>query len=294
MYLLPSASRAFSAHKIQLSQNKHKTSKEQTQHNATQTMLNIQNQNIPLHNTIEFAKTRPQYPIIIAPFEEKQQLPLGFKPSKYAVICARGNAVKSHPGNIRFTQLVEDSLKNYADASSKLEKSIIVSSIIDSIRRDAPEGAFVKKEKGIWYEVGDHHAREKCGQRLRDLLSSKYASSSAAKKKRRRADETDLLNKLGEVIVTSGHDLPGRIAQLTARNGAEPTDDELQAIFNQANMNLLKNIKAKKLCVEQSDDSFGSLSTTTSPKKKRKFEYSDDGSCSSSSFDPLPFNYDSV
>lgn len=256
-------------------------------------MLTLQIHNTPLRTVSEYAKTKPQYPVINA-FEEKQELPQGFQPSEHAVLCARGNAVKNHPGNIRFLQLINENLQNYKEASSKLEKSLIVSSIIDSIRRDAPEGAFVKQERGVWYEVGDHHAREKCGQRLRDLLSSKYSSASASKKRRRRNDETAMMSKLDEVIVSNGLNLPGRIEELTSKKGGEPTDEELQEIFNKANMELLQTIKEQNLCAESSTTSIATSTTTSSNKKnKRKFEPSDDDS-SSSSFDPIPFNYSAV
>ena len=70
-----------------------------------------------------------------------------------------------HPGNVAFRTYIENSIETYAEATTKLEKSIVVSKIVEAIRSASPEGGFVKKENGRWYEVGDHMAREKVGQR---------------------------------------------------------------------------------------------------------------------------------
>ena len=61
--------------------------------------------------------------------------------------------------------MIEANLEKYSLASTKIEKSLIVSGIVDAVRESSPDGGFVKEERGLWYEVGDHIAREKCGQR---------------------------------------------------------------------------------------------------------------------------------
>jgi hypothetical protein len=68
-------------------------------------------------------------------------------------------------GNIQYRLNVERTLEQYSAASTKLEKSQIVSGIVDSIRESSRYGGFVKEEDGRWFEVGDHIAREKVGQR---------------------------------------------------------------------------------------------------------------------------------
>ena len=82
-------------------------------------------------------------------------------PGHMDVICARGKHALEHPGNKRFRALISARLEEYAKATSKMEKSRIVTSIIDAVR---PEGSFVKEKAGKWFEVGDHVAREKIGQ----------------------------------------------------------------------------------------------------------------------------------
>ncbi|CAB9506441.1 Nitrilase family, member 2 [Seminavis robusta] len=264
-------------------------------------MLTIQNPNTRIHTFAsgDINMNTPRTPFIMPSSEGRRLLKDGFQPSDNDCICARGNAVKSHPGNLRFLQLVDENLQKYAEASSKLEKSLIVSAIIEDIRMSSPEGGFVKCEKGRWYEVGDHHAREKVGQRLRDQLSSRYSSSSAAKKRRRRADEATMMNKLDDIVVGfEGQSLADRVQKLTdaaavAQSGEDPDDEELQRIFNQANWELLQRIKDQNLCGDNDtnkespnknkqknkrtmdDESVSSINSSSSRRSKRKLDDSD-------------------
>ena len=191
-----------------------------------------------------------------------KRLPLDFRPTYLDVLCSRGNAVKSHPGNKRFVQLVSDHQQKYATAGSKLEKSLIVSSIIDMIREASPEGGFVKLIDGIWWEVGDNLAREKTGQALRDRLHGKYSSSSKAKKRRRRANEADLASKVEDIVAkANGSSLTVRIKELST--DTNPTSDaDFQRIFNLANSELLARIKeesSRKGTGNMNNDSINSM-----------------------------------
>jgi hypothetical protein len=90
--------------------------------------------------------------------------------------------------------MINESLKVYSNAKSKLEKTRIVSHIIESIRARSPSGGFIRQdENGQWYEVGDHMAREKVGQSFRDLLHGRYKSSTKAKRCRRRRQNEQLV-----------------------------------------------------------------------------------------------------
>lgn len=138
---------------------------------------------------------------------ERKKLPKNFSPGKYDVICARGKVATTHSGNIIFRQLIQKYKSEYAQAKSKLEKSIIVSKVVDSVRDNSPDGGFVKKVCDQWYEVGDSVAREKIGQCLRDQLHSKYKSSTRAKKGRRQELREQRKQQLQEEKKTSqGYD----------------------------------------------------------------------------------------
>ena len=96
--------------------------------------------------------------------EAMRPLEEGFEPGPHDVICGRGRAPKQHEGNLRYKRIIEANLPRYQQATCKLDKTMIVSWIVDAVRRASPYGGFVRKEGDRWYEVGDHIAREKTGQ----------------------------------------------------------------------------------------------------------------------------------
>lgn len=68
-----------------------------------------------------------------------------------------GKGCFNHEGNKKYRKSVEFFLERYSNAKSKVDKSVIVSAIIDTVRSRADGGGFVKKDvsTGHWYEVGD-------------------------------------------------------------------------------------------------------------------------------------------
>ncbi len=125
-------------------------------------------------------------------FEPMTPLASNFEPGPYDVICSRGSLPKKHPGNIWFVGLVEQNCERYIRAEGKMAKSIIVSEILDIVRKNSPAGGFVKMDDdGQWCETGDHLAREKIGQCFRDRLHTRYSSSSKAKLEKRRNSKCD-------------------------------------------------------------------------------------------------------
>ena len=117
---------------------------------------------------------------------ERKPLAPDFVPGPYDVICARGAAAANSPGNLRFRKLIQEILPEYSKATSKLEKGLLVSRVVDGVRDMTPNGGFIKKIGNRWYEVGDAACREKIGQCIRDQLHTKYKSSTKAKKPRRK------------------------------------------------------------------------------------------------------------
>ncbi|KAL7565392.1 hypothetical protein ACA910_003586 [Epithemia clementina (nom. ined.)] len=110
-----------------------------------------------------------------------------YKPSGHDVICGRGRRAWDHKGNLRFRLLLESRMEEYKAAKTKLDKSLLVSQIMEEIEEGNPLGRFIKQEDkaGQWVMVSLATAREKVGQGFRDLLHTKYRSSSTAKKHRR-------------------------------------------------------------------------------------------------------------
>lgn len=116
-------------------------------------------------------------------------LPEDFTPSEDDVICGRGKKCYAHVGNDRFRLRVIGMLGEYRKARSKLDKSKVLSDVVEQVRLNSPRGGFVKQDNsGRWFEVGDFLAREKTSQAFRDALHENYKSSNVAKKKRRQND----------------------------------------------------------------------------------------------------------
>jgi hypothetical protein len=76
-------------------------------------------------------------------------------------------------------------LQRYSDATSKVEKSNIVSAVIGTVRDACPgdqRGAFIKFREGRWWAVEESHVRERIGSILRDfvVMSTHKALSSSS------------------------------------------------------------------------------------------------------------------
>ena len=112
---------------------------------------------------------------VFAPHDDRAPLPCDFPPDSWSVICGRGKQAFDHFGNRRLRILCELNLPKYSACGLKIEKSLIVTSIVDVIREGSQDGGFIKKDStsGTWYKVSDAVAREKVGQQLRELITLK-------------------------------------------------------------------------------------------------------------------------
>lgn len=175
-----------------------------------------------------------------------------FSPGPHDVICARGKEAKNHEGNRRYTKMIESSLDRYAKLASKYEKTLVVSEIVEAVRRSSPDGGFVKKENGRWYEVGDHLAREKVGQNLRDRLSNLYKSSTKAKRKRRANEQKEIAGDV-EGLIQNNVKVAGRLDKLSEEMKARGEAPEvfMSAMFSQANRDILEAMKKDQSLVTE-------------------------------------------
>lgn len=96
---------------------------------------------------------------------ESPTLPHGFVTGPKHVICSRGRDAMEHPGNKRFRVLIDIHLAAYKSAPTKIEKTVVVSTIFESIQEASPHGGFVRKIGGKWQRAKPSFAREKIGQR---------------------------------------------------------------------------------------------------------------------------------
>jgi hypothetical protein len=128
---------------------------------------------------------------------DKNMLPEDFVPGPHSVICGRGKACANAAGNRRLKTIVDSHLKPYSETKTKLEKSEIVSTIVNVVKQATSVGAFVKLEGGRYWEVEDSVSREKVGCMLRDCLHSQYRSSTKSKLARRRQHRVNEANQTG-------------------------------------------------------------------------------------------------
>lgn len=103
--------------------------------------------------------------------DAKMRLPESFEPSPYSVLIGRGKVCAEATGNRRLKVIISTFMDEYSKAPTRIEKSIIVSKIVDVINEACPVGGFIKFESDEWWQVSDNMARERVGSLLRDCLS---------------------------------------------------------------------------------------------------------------------------
>lgn len=168
------------------------------------------------------SKPPPTFPVLEAesfapsPRSESEDLvlPEDYRPTKYDVINGRGKKSYNHIANRRFRQLTAMNLKRYQNAKCKVDKTVVVIGIVNSIRKSSPSGGFIKKcpSTGRWISMSDEGAREKVGHCLRDMIgnkreearSSSKASSNAGEKIRNLAMQNQKAIFPTKLNITSG------------------------------------------------------------------------------------------
>lgn len=111
------------------------------------------------------------------------------EPSLSTVVIGKGKVPRGAPGNRRLRSLVQNRLKEYVGAKTKLVKSSIVTSIYFSIEQfSSQEGGppFVRYDGQSYNVVSESVAREKITSTFRDSLHDRYKSSSKNKVAKRR------------------------------------------------------------------------------------------------------------
>eukprot|EP00980_Cylindrotheca_fusiformis_P000082 scaffold19_cov114-Cylindrotheca_fusiformis.AAC.29 len=187
---------------------------------------------------------------------DNRYLPEDFVAGSTDVVCARGKSYWDHPGNKLYRSLIAAATERYAATTNKLEKTMIVSEIVQAIHRR--KGMFVKKEKkgGPWVEVDEVFAREKIGQSLRDGLHDKYRSATKAKKQRKEKVNEKFNGDIDRVIHGNAT-VSRRIEELTEEvksNGALASDYSIVTLFSRANSDILETIKQDSSMLHQFQD----------------------------------------
>jgi hypothetical protein len=90
------------------------------------------------------------------------------KPIDADVLCGRGRAIRSHPGNQLYITLIQDKKTEYSDAA-KGWKQEIVRKVVDAIRDQ--KGRFLQRQGNYWMDIGEPKALAKTAQAFRDFKS---------------------------------------------------------------------------------------------------------------------------
>lgn len=89
-----------------------------------------------------------------------------FLPSSKDVLFGRGRPFQEHPGNVRFS-LIIDSLQPRYEVARRSEKTVIAEEVVKKMKSRG--GRFLRRLDGCWEEVSDIMAREKVSQAFRSL-----------------------------------------------------------------------------------------------------------------------------
>ena len=90
------------------------------------------------------------------------ELPENFQPKPYHVVIGRGKASKTALGNQRLIKIATSFLPRYKQCKSKIQKTAIVTEIVQAVEDSCPpaaivnEGAFIKFISGRWWKVDGH------------------------------------------------------------------------------------------------------------------------------------------
>jgi hypothetical protein len=125
----------------------------------------------PRHNSF-LARYQVHFPTahdVLAKRESKTVLSSFFQPGDNDVVCGRGKGSYNRPGNKRFRAIAQQYVAEYTASKTRLDKSLVISTIIEKVRE---HGRFVKydSKKKEWMEINEELSREKVGHAIREAI----------------------------------------------------------------------------------------------------------------------------
>ena len=111
-------------------------------------------------------KVMPKEPFDVATFMPRNRdcrtlLPPDWQPGPTSVVIGRGKVCSTAKGNARLETVCKTFLDKYSKANSKLEKTTLVSRIVETVQATCERGAFVKFSHGRFWEVEDHSGKSR-------------------------------------------------------------------------------------------------------------------------------------
>lgn len=96
--------------------------------------------------------------------------PDGYEPTSKDILCGRGKGNLRHEGNQYFMKIIRANLQRYIDAPKRIDKSLVVSLIVSSLKDDGY--SFVRQDTKTrrWFQLSEPQVHEKTGHAIRDIL----------------------------------------------------------------------------------------------------------------------------
>jgi hypothetical protein len=104
--------------------------------------------------------------------EQTQQQQKMITPTEIDILCGRGRTFAKHPGNKIFNQAVHHNLQNYADAPKRIDKSIVVASVVSSLLDQGTRFLKQDKKSKNYYVLSSEQIHGKTGHAIRDILKN--------------------------------------------------------------------------------------------------------------------------
>lgn len=154
------------------------------------------------------------------------------RPNENDVLCARGNGVRDHRGNVRYRFFV-DTLKDECVAAAKQEKPLFAKIIVARIRGLVPPGRFLRKgdetvgqDGELWYDIGDKNAIAKTSQALREGATEIRKKSVKPEKTNNTFRQKESLKIIDDAICAANDAI-----QFAERKGEKSTSDIVNPSF---------------------------------------------------------------
>lgn len=133
-------------------------------------------------------------------------------PTVSTVVIGKGSVPKKAPGNRKLREMVAEKILEYANATSKIAKSTIVTDIYfaieDNCLREGSSTPFLRYDRNGYSKISESLGREKITSTFRDSLCDRYKSSSKNKVARRRLANQKKAEKKRESLFRNAGSLP--------------------------------------------------------------------------------------
>lgn len=203
-------------------------------------------------------------------------LPIEFRPTSADIIVGTGREPQLHEGNVRFQGTLENYIAQYSQATSKQDKTRIISHIVKQVKSESSTGAgFVNKVDGRWYVVDELTTREKVSQGLRNILHCQYRSSQKSKKRRREVVCKEMDMSIGNIMQAKQNFLTDRIEKLSEEMKVKckiASDEEVFTMFTKANIDILEGLKKNASLRNRMESRFALLSFLSSSTEEQDVE----------------------